>query len=276
MNKGRIVKIVSDDYTIATAKERIVCKAKGIFRLQKITPMVGDLVEFSDEKVINKIYPRKNQLQRPFVSNVDQVVIVMSTNHPKLSTYLLDKLIVIIEYNRIIPVICFTKIDLLTNKTLFSNIKSYYKKIGYQVFTNENNDILKIFTNKITVFAGQTGAGKSSLLNQLDKRLQIKTDEISKALGRGKHTTRHVELYDLGGGFVADTPGFSALDLQAISKESIRDSFVEFKELRQHCQYRNCFHIHEEDCQVKKEVAVGTILKSRYQNYLKFCEEVLK
>ncbi len=274
MTNGRIVKIVSNDYTVVTAKGRITCKPKGVFRLHGEVPMVGDIVTVSDENVITKIHPRKNQLYRPFVSNVDQVVVVISVRQPNLSSYLLDKLLVIIAYENIKPIICFTKIDLLEDKQSLHAFKQYYQTIGYEVFTNENNEILQVFSDKVTVFAGQTGVGKSSLLNQLDNRLKIKTDEISLALGRGKHTTRHVELYEIGGGYVADTPGFSALDFRTMTAEDIRDNVAEFALYREKCQYRDCYHIREDKCYVKKMLAEGKILKSRYQNYLKFMEEV--
>ncbi len=272
MNKGRIIKVISNDYTVLSDK-KVICKPRGIFRLNKEIPMVGDIVEFSSENIITKIMPRKNQLARPFVSNVDQVVIIMSLKNPDFSSNLLDKLLVVIEFNRIKPIICFTKIDLLDQKFIE---KEYYKKIGYQVFTNEKKDIIKIFKNKVTVFTGQTGVGKSTLLNKLDQDLKLKTGEVSKTLGRGKHTTRHVELHQLGDGLVADTPGFSALSFSDMTKSDIRDNFIEFNEYRQNCQYRDCFHQNEKNCYIKKMVETEVILKRRYQNYLKFLKEVEK
>lgn len=153
-------------------------------------------------------------------------------------------------------------------------IISYYREIGYEVFTNtEVEKIKEIFKQKVSVFTGQTGAGKSTLLNNLDSTLQIKTGEISMALGRGRHTTRHTELLSIEGGLVADTPGFSALSLEELSPEDIRDQFVEFNQYRHLCKYKDCMHRKEQHCMIKEKVEDGTILKSRYDNYLNFIEK---
>ena len=151
-----------------------------------------------------------------------------------------------------------------------NKIMTYYKKIGYQVYRNTDIEQIKhIFQDKITVFTGQSGAGKSTLLNRLDANLQLQTSEISYALGRGKHTTRHVELIPLFGGLVADTPGFSALDFE-MDKASIRDQFKEFETYKEYCKYKDCMHDKEDHCMVKDKVENGTILKSRYENYIQF------
>jgi ribosome biogenesis GTPase len=153
-----------------------------------------------------------------------------------------------------------------TNKVI-----AYYEKIGYQIFRNNELDKIKeIFKDKVSVFTGQSGAGKSTLLNNLDKSLNIKTNEISMALNRGKHTTRHVELLRILGGLIADTPGFSAIDFNDMTNEDIRDNFIEFNEYRYDCKYSTCMHIDKNVCEVMKKVEDGTILKSRYTNYLKF------
>ncbi len=272
--QGRIIKNISNDYTVQTKTGNVfVCKCRGKFRNMKIIPLVGDEVLFDDENnYILEILPRKNELKRPPVSNIDQVVILTSVKHPNFSSYLLDKLITIIEYNRIEPIICFTKLDLLTEEEMheIETIMDYYKKIGYQVYRNTDLEQIKnIFQNKITVFTGQSGAGKSTLLNHLDAKLQLKTSEISYALGRGKHTTRHVELIPLFGGLVADTPGFSALDFE-MDKASIRDQFKEFETYKEYCKYKDCMHDKEDHCMVKEKVEDGTILKSRYENYIQF------
>ena len=178
----------------------------------------------------------------------------------------MDKLLVIIEYNNIKPIICFTKLDLLHDENI-NMIIDYYKKIGYEVYLNTQLDeIKKIFKDKVTVFTGQSGAGKSTLLNKLDESSNLKTDEISYALGRGKHTTRHVELLNLYGGLVADTPGFSAIDLNELSDIQIKDAFIEF---RNECKYRDCMHINEDGCEVLKRLN-NDIMPSRYENYVKF------
>ncbi len=272
--QGRIIKNISNDYTVQTKTGNVfVCKCRGKFRNMKIIPLVGDEVLFDDENnYILEILPRKNELKRPPVSNIDQVVILTSVKHPNFSSYLLDKLITMIEYNCIEPIICFTKLDLLTEEEMheINKIMTYYKKIGYQVYRNTDIEQIKhIFQDKITVFTGQSGAGKSTLLNRLDANLQLQTSEISYALGRGKHTTRHVELIPLFGGLVADTPGFSALDFE-MDKASIRDQFKEFEMYKEYCKYKDCMHDKEDHCMVKDKVEDGTILKSRYENYIQF------
>ena len=272
--QGRIIKNISNDYTVQTKTGDVfVCKCRGKFRNMKIIPLVGDEVLFDEENnYILEILPRKNELKRPPVSNISQVMILTSVKHPNFSSYLLDKLITIIEYNCIEPIICFTKLDLLNEEEMheIETIMDYYKKIGYQVYRNTDlEQIKRIFQDKITVFTGQSGAGKSTLLNHLDAQLQLKTSEISYALGRGKHTTRHVELIPLFGGLVADTPGFSALDFE-MDKASIRDQFKEFEMYKEYCKYKDCMHDKEDHCMVKDKVEDGTILKSRYENYIQF------
>lgn len=272
--QGRIIKNISNDYTVQTKTGDVfVCKCRGKFRNMKIIPLVGDEVLFDEENnYILEILPRKNELKRPPVSNISQVMILTSVKHPNFSSYLLDKLITIIEYNCIEPIICFTKLDLLNEEEMheIETIMNYYQKIGYQVYRNTDLEQIKhIFQDKITVFTGQSGAGKSTLLNHLDANLQLKTSEISYALGRGKHTTRHVELIPLFGGLVADTPGFSALDFE-MNKASIRDQFKEFEMYKEHCKYKDCMHDKEDHCMVKDKVEDGTILKSRYENYIQF------
>lgn len=272
--EGRIIKVVSNDYTVSSNNQIYICKSRGKFRNMNITPLVGDTVNFDpNNKYILEVNKRKNSLVRPPISNVDQAVIITSVKTPDFSTNLLDKLLVIIEFNNIKPIICFTKLDLLSEEEL-ANINeyiNYYKKIGYDVYiNNETEKIKKIFKDKVTVFTGQSGAGKSTLLNHLDNSLNLKTDEISIALGRGKHTTRHVELIPLFDGLVADTPGFSAISFIDMTNSDIRDNFIEFNEYRDECKYSDCMHNLEDDCNIKKKVNEGIILKSRYENYLKF------
>ena len=271
---GRITKLISNDYTVKTNENKYICKARGKFRNDKIKPIVGDLVEFDEKNnYILKVLERKNELVRPPVANIDQAFIITSVKDPDFSTNLLDKFLVIIEYNNITPIICFTKLDLL-NKDELSKLNEYikyYKKIGYTVLLNTDyEELKKLFKSKISIFTGQSGAGKSTLLNNLDANLNIKTDEISYALGRGKHTTRHVELLDLYDGLVADTPGFSSLDFIGMTNTDIKDNFIEFNEYSNFCKYRDCMHDKEDECEVKNKVRSGDILESRYQNYLNF------
>lgn len=273
--KGRIVKQLSNDYFVECDGEVVVCKARGKFRKMGLSPLVGDFVTFDYEnKYILDIQERRNELVRPSVANVDQALIVTSVEVPSFSSNLLDKLLVVIEYHHILPIICFTKMDLVDEKLKqeMRDIMAYYRQIGYQVYENTDDALKNIFKGKVTVFAGQSGSGKSTLLNRLDKTLNLETGEVSYALGRGKHTTRHVELHSLLGGLVADTPGFSALDFQEMKNADIRDNFIEFRQYREDCEYHDCMHKNENHCEIKKRVESGDILKSRYENYLKFID----
>ena len=273
---GRIIKIVSNDYTVKCEDgNTYICKARGVFRNKKITPLVGDFVKITKEKhLIEEIMERKNELIRPPVSNIDIALVVTSAKEPDFSSNLLDKMLDIIEFNNIKPVICISKYDLLDNTKEMDEIIAYYKKIGYKVFINTQiEDIKKIFKDNVTILTGQTGVGKSSLINKLEKSMDLKTGEISKALGRGKHTTIHTELFELFDGYVADTPGFSSLNFIGMNKEDIRDNFIEFNEYKDKCKYRDCMHVNEDDCEIKRRVSNNEILKSRYDNYVKFILE---
>ena len=273
--KGQIVRIISNLYTVKCADEIYGCRARGKFRNNQISPMVGDNVIIDiDNNVITDILPRKNELKRPVVANVDKAFIIASVKRPELDLFLLDKLISIVTYNNIEPIVIFTKIDLLSRgeEDIISKYKLYYNSIGIKCFYNTELDNIKsVIKDSIVVLCGQTGAGKSSLLNKLDKNLEIKTDEISEALGRGKHTTRHVELYKIGNGYIVDTPGFSSLDLD-IDKNDLKFTFVEFNNYD--CKFRDCIHDKEIGCGVKKAVENDDILKSRYDNYLLFLKEL--
>ena len=272
--QGRIIKLISNDYTVLTSGERYVCKSRGKFRNMNITPLVGDIVEFDENnKYILEVMSRKNELVRPPVSNIDQAFVVTSVKDPDFSSNLLNKLLTVIEYNNIKPIICFTKLDLLNQEQLeyMEKIVKYYESIGYQVFKNTEIDTIRSsFKGKVSVFTGQSGAGKSTLLNSIDSNLNIQTAEISYALGRGKHTTRHVELIEIADGLVADTPGFSALHFDGMSAADIRDNFIEFNEYRELCEYKDCMHDKENKCEVKRQVKQGNILESRYEDYLNF------
>ena len=275
---GQVIRVISNLYTVKAGDQLYGCRARGKFRIDNITPIVGDNVVIDiDNNIILDILPRKNELDRPVIANVDSAIIVTSLKKPNLDLVLLDKLISIITYHNIEPAIVLTKADLISeeSKKTVEDLKNYYEMIGINVFYNtELAEIKRFVKNKIVVLAGKTGAGKSSLLNRLDEDLNIETNEISEALGRGKHTTRHVELYEIGEGFVADTPGFSALDLKDISKEELKFTFVEFD--NSDCKFRDCLHKKEVGCKVKEMVEKKEILQSRYDNYLKFLEELEK
>lgn len=274
--EGIIIKNISNDYTVKVDKKEYICKPRGKFRVSNISPLVGDKVKIDEENhYLLEILERKNSLVRPPIANIDQAVIVMSISKPDFSDNLLDKLLVNITFHKVKPIICFTKLDLLQEEEKEKQLDfiRYYQKCGYLVFCNDDLEPLKkVFQEKITVFTGQSGAGKSTLLNLLDNSLNLKTDEISLALGRGKHTTRHVELLEVCNGLIADTPGFSSLDFFEMQPSDIRDTFIEFEEYRQNCKYQDCMHDKEDDCAVKKEVGKN-ILLSRYQNYLKFIKK---
>jgi len=274
--EGRIIKNISNDYVVKVNDNLYTCKPRGKFRKDNLVPLVGDIVDIDTENnYILEIKKRKNSLVRPSVSNVDKAIIVTSVK-PKLDTNLLDKLLVVASYNNIEPVICFTKLDLLNEEEIneINKIISYYEKVGYMVVVNTDIDKIKsILDNSLSVFVGQSGSGKSTLLNVLDSNLELKTNEISKALGRGKHTTRHVELYSVYGGLVVDTPGFSALDLSMLTNFEIRDNTKEMFDNLDKCKYRDCLHFKEDGCFVKKQVEDDNILSSRYVNYISFLKK---
>lgn len=272
--KGQIIKIVSDLHIVSYQGKNYDCKCRGKFRKEKVTPLVGDYVLFDkDKKVIEEILPRKNEFHRPKVANIDQAILVTSLKIPDFSLNLLDKLLVLMELHQVCPIICITKSDLIDKDELLSIKKtlSYYEKLGYTViFNKEIEKIRKLLNHKTTVFTGQTGAGKSTLLNLIHEELNLDVGEVSVALGRGRHTTRVVELFSYLDGKILDTPGFSALDFNSYSNMDIRDSFVEFKNYP--CPYQDCMHTKEEECCVKMAVSSNNIMKSRYDNYLKFID----
>lgn len=268
--KGIITKIVSNQYTV---DNKYVCSSKGKFRYLKTTPLVGDIVDFDlDTLVINDIKKRKNELKRPSVANIDIALVVTSLKTPDLSFSLLDKQLSVILNSKIEPIICLTKLDLLS-KAQLKDLKftfKYYESIGIKVIDNKHLFKLKhLLKNKTVVLTGQTGAGKSSLLNKIDKNLHLETNEVSKALNRGVHTTRFNQIITSHKIHFVDTPGFSALDLD-MSKEELKDTFLEFKAYN--CKYANCFHQLEKGCEVKNDVG-KKILPSRYINYGRFLNE---
>ena len=272
--EGIIIKNQSNDYTVRTQNGIYICKPRGKFRNEKIIPLVGDTVVIDDiNKYLLEIKPRKNTLIRPPIANIDVALIAVSVKEPNFDSNLLDKLLTIISFNNIKPIICLTKLDLLNEEETkeIKKIMTYYKDIGYTVVENTNvKEIKKIIKNKKVVIAGQSGAGKSSLLNRLDKNLSLETNEISKALGRGKHTTRCTTLYDVDGSLIADTPGFSSIDFREMTKMDIRDNMKEMFDNLEYCKYRDCMHIKEDACYVKKLLEEGKILPSRYNNYKSF------
>lgn len=269
---GIIVKNISNDYTVYSEGLYYICKPRGKFRLKDMSPLVGDIVSFDENtNYILEIKKRKNELIRPSVANVDIAVITTSVKEPNFDSVLLDKQLTIISYNNITPIIYFTKLDLL-NKEEFSSmqeIMEYYQKVGYIVATTPAR-LIELIQNKVVVLTGQSGAGKSTLLMKIDPTLELKTDEISYALGRGKHTTRHTELFTTHNAHIVDTPGFSKIDFHGMTNLDIRDNMKEMFDNLHNCKYSDCMHLLEDGCYVKFLVENNQILKSRYNNYKSF------
>lgn len=271
---GKIISLTGGLYEVKTEDgSTFKVKGSGKLRYMEESPIVGDFVEFTPDEFITKILPRKNSMIRPKVANIDQAVIVTSLKEPNYSSYLLNKFLAIIEHCEVKPIILFTKRDLTDE----SHLEEYVSQ-GYEAYEVSNNDpstldvIKGIFANKTTVFTGQTGAGKSSSINSIAK-LDLKTDAISKSLGRGKHTTRVVRIIEWNGGELVDTPGFSSLDF-SLTKLQLARAYHDFEKLSQDCKFaRSCLHHHEKSCAVKDAVSRGVVSQSRYNDYIRLMEE---
>ncbi|MCT4594896.1 MAG: ribosome small subunit-dependent GTPase A [Anaeromicrobium sp.] len=286
MIKGIITKGIGGFYYIQDEDGKMYeCRARGKFRKEKITPLVGDRVSISisydDKGMIEKIENRETKLIRPPVANVDQAVIVFAVKRPNPNILLLDRFLVMAERENLDIVICFNKVDLSEEE--LNNLKEIYDKTGYKLLetsTKLNSGVEEfkhILKDKITVFAGPSGVGKSSLLNATQPNLQLKTGEISLKNKRGKHTTRHVELLKLDfGGWVLDTPGFSSLDLDFVEELDLQYYFKEFEPLIGSCKYTGCKHINEPECAIKEAIKNGKISESRYNNYVNLLDEIEK
>ena len=280
--KGQIRKAISGFYYVHADGETYQTRGRGNFRNRKITPLVGDQVLFESENKTDgyllEVMPRKNQLVRPPVANVDLGVVVTSLVEPNFSYNLLDRFLVTLEYESIEPVIFLTKTDLASNEQQIDEIKQTYETIGYPVivpkYPGDTAELIRYFPERLTVFMGQSGAGKSTLLNQISPDLNLETGEISDSLGRGRHTTRHVELLPLYDGLVADTPGFSSIDFLTIETTELPKQFPEFVSASNHCRFRECMHAKEPGGEVKRQVETGEIAQTRYENYLQFLQEV--
>ena len=280
MSKGLIIKAISGEYTVYLPNQQtIICKPRGLFRHHEKSPLVGDVVDVNEkERVITTIHPRKNSLERPAIANVDKVFLVFSVIEPDLNLNLLDRLLSVVEYQDIDVIIIFTKLDLLQNKENYIVTRDYYQQLGYRIYQSDETHfvdrIKEEVSEHICVVAGQSGVGKSTLLNIIDPQLNIKTDLISTALNRGKHTTRHVELIRIGEGWLADTPGFGIIDFEEIDLLTLSHTFREFYQASSKCKFSKCTHIDEPGCEVKQLVGTKKILISRYQNYLLFAKEI--
>lgn len=285
--QGRIIKGIAGFYYVSSAEKEIYeCKAKGIFRKEKLKPLVGDYVEIEilDEEHrtgnVTAVLPRKNSLIRPAVANVDQALVIFAAKEPKPNFSLLDRFLVTMEKQEIPVIICINKQDLILEEEV-EKIRRIYEPCGYQVlFTSadtgegirELQDVLK---GKTTTVAGPSGVGKSSLTNLLAPHIQMETGEISKKLGRGRHTTRHSQLIELETGtFLMDTPGFTSFYVEDMEKEELRYYFPEFDPYEGTCRFQGCTHTHEPGCGVKEALEEGKISKERYENYLEMYREL--
>ncbi len=282
MAKGQIRQSLSGYYDIFSEGKTYRTRARGNFRKKGQTPLVGDYVEFKadneNEGYVLKILERKNQLVRPPVANVDCAIVVTACVEPDFSSNLLDRQLVMLSENEIVPILYFSKADLMdeTTKERMLPVFDYYSKY-YRTVVSEKDmadeelvSALLEEAGNVLVVMGQTGAGKSTLLNRLDPKLKLETGEISKALSRGRHTTRKVSLMDVKGHLIADTPGFSSFELREIEKERLSSLFEDFNEYSRQCRFRGCLHLNEPDCAVKAAVLEGKILESRYENYKLF------
>lgn len=280
---GLILQSIGGFYYVETADAVYECKARGAFRKEGVTPLSGDRVTITAQAdgtgILQEILPRRNALVRPPVANLDCLAIVASVTEPKPNLQLLDKLIAIAEDVAIEPIVVITKSDLDETEAL----ETVYRTAGFPVFVVTNTDaasaaaLTAFLQGKITAFTGNSGVGKSSLLNLIDPALCRETGEISKKLGRGRHTTRSVVLLPLsGGGYLADTPGFSALDIertQPIDKDALFNCFREFEPYFGKCRFTGCSHVHEPDCAIQKAVEAGEIALSRYESYVALYSE---
>ena len=287
MINGKIIKGIGGFYYVDTEKGLYECRARGIFRKNKITPLVGDRVSISvvdkenKKGVVEEIEKRDTELVRPPIANVDKALIVFAIKNPAPNLSLLDRFIVLAEKENLEIVIVFTKVDLDADGELLEELKSIYEVSGYKVIPVSNK--LKLNIDKIkeelkentVVFAGPSGVGKSSLLNEVDKNFELKTGEVSDKIKRGKHTTRHAELLKLEcGGMVADTPGFSSLTLDDIDESELKEYFIEFDK-HDDCRFGSrCIHENEPSCAVKEAVENGEIFKKRYESYIQLLNEI--
>ena len=282
--KGIIIGNISNTYKIKTEKNIYNSFARGKFKNEEIVPMVGDKVEIQitdeekNEAVIEKILPRKNEIKRPRISNIDQIVFIISTKNPKPDLLMLDKQLIYVESLKIEPIIVINKIDL--EKT-YKQIQELYTKIGYKVIVTSAkqnigiDELKKQLENKISVFSGNSGVGKSSIINALFKEDKTQEGEISKKNKKGKNTTTDTKLYELcENTFIADTPGFSSFEVSEIESNQLDKNFREFRNEIPNCEFVGCTHIKEKNCGIKKAIEENRISKERYERYLKIYEEL--
>ena len=280
--EGRIVRSLSGFYDVKTADALVTCRARGIFRKEGNSPLTGDLVEITMERgkgMVEKILPRKNKFIRPAVANIDALVVFAANVNPVTEPYLIDRVAAIAGDQNVPVILCVNKCDLDPAVDLVR----IYQNAGFTVIctsaeSGEGIDLLRqAIRGKLVAFTGNSGVGKSSILNRLDPQLNLATGEVSEKLGRGRHTTRHVELFDLGQDtYVADTPGFSSFDtdqMEVILKENLQYAFPDFGTYLGKCRFDDCSHRKEPDCAVRAAVEAGILEKSRYDSYLRLYEK---
>lgn len=284
---GKIIKGIAGFYYVGNGKGQVYqCKAKGIFRNRGVKPLVGDDVEFSilDEKEkegnIDAILPRKNQLVRPAAANVDQALVVFALSRPAPNFNLLDRFLVMMERQDVPVILCFNKADQGQEEGSWDFMDSY-RRAGYQVLSisalekSGVEEVRRLLAGKTTVLAGPSGVGKSTLTNALYPQAEMETGEISRKIQRGRHTTRHSELFWIGEDtYMMDTPGFSSLYVEDLEPEELKHYFPEFAPFEDQCRFLGCVHVGERDCGVKDAVAEGKIARSRYDNYLLMYQEL--
>ena len=280
---GRIIKGIAGFYYVKIDDKIIECKARGKFRHNSIKPMVGDYVKIKEENskgVIEEILERNSELIRPTVSNITQAYVVFAIKNPDLNFDLLNRFLVLCEYNNIDSLVCLNKVDLCTKEEK-QNVKDKINDIGYEVlFINAKNgegveELEEKLEGETTVLCGPSGAGKSTLINMFLGKNHMETGKVSDKIGRGKHTTRHSELIEINNGFLVDTPGFSTLDINFIDKDSLKYCFPEFKDYNNECKFNGCNHHKEPGCAVKKAIEEGKINSYRYEFYIKTLEEII-
>lgn len=277
--KGIVIRVNANLYTVKTENGLIECTARGILKFKKMQILVGDFVEIDEEaKSIQKVCPRKSEFIRPPIANIDKLIIVVAVDDPKPDLMLLDKQIVMAEKNNVEPIICINKIDLNAE---YSNIIETYENIGYQVITTTAKNgigidrLARIINNQITAFSGNSGVGKSALTNNIFSEEITKEGETSDKLKRGKHTTKHVELYEFASNsFIADTPGFSSFEVEGINAKELYKYFIEFPRYVEDCEFRSCTHTKEVNCGVKRAVTKRKIDKGRYERYVELYEKL--
>ncbi|MGC8955045.1 MAG: ribosome small subunit-dependent GTPase A [Fervidobacterium sp.] len=283
--QGLVVKFYSNLLVVedVASGERFLCRLRGKFKKQKIRPITGDIVEYTkvigNEGVVENILNRKSELKKPSVANIDQVVIVTTLERPQVPFDILDRFIVLVEYENLPIVLVLNKVDLI-DRVKIEEFEHIYGKLYPIVKTSALKgygieDLKMQLYGKVSVFAGMSGVGKSSLLNSIESNLKLRTDGVSEKLGRGKHTTTAAELLKLSlGGWVVDTPGFASLEIDHIPALKLRELFLEFENDR--CCFPDCFHVDEPGCFVKEQVSKGKIPYSRYESYRKLLEEILE